>query len=344
MSRNFSSLLVAEARVDDHRPHAADDERPHRQRDAIALVGGRLRRPQRLRHDAEHRAAVEPRKKPSHSEIELEIAEREPRDRRMADLTELADCAWRLATAASARPARRAPPTGWMNATSAPSAPGRGCSSMSRDAARLQLRERRAMSSTRSVMWCRPGTALLDVPRDRRVRRRRLEQLELRLADRHEMRAHALRRAPLRALRSRGRARRDRTRARPPDPPRRCRRDRGRLSRDQGNRESWKSGKCSASAEESRPPRVYGSTSRAAIRSTIAASSPGVEHVALEVLHEALRDELAQPVLAARPAPRQPACRRRARGTARSPRPVRRRRRRSSPRSSRSAAATRRAR
>ena len=81
-----------------------------------------------------------------------------------------------------------------MNATSAPSAPGRGCSSISRDAARLQLRERGAdvVDAQRDVV--QPGAALLDVLRDRRLRRGRLEQLEARLADRDEVRAHALRR------------------------------------------------------------------------------------------------------------------------------------------------------
>ena len=65
---------------------------------------------------------------------------------------------------------------------------------MSRDAARLELRERRVdvVDAQRDVMQAR--AALVDVLRDRRVGRRRLEQLELRLADRHEVRAHALRR------------------------------------------------------------------------------------------------------------------------------------------------------
>ena len=81
-----------------------------------------------------------------------------------------------------------------MNATSAPSAPGLGCSSMSRDAARLQLRQRRGdvVDPQRDVVQARP--ALLHVLRDRRIGRGRFEQLERRLADRHEMRADALRR------------------------------------------------------------------------------------------------------------------------------------------------------
>ena len=68
-------LLVAEPGVDDHRAHAADDQRPHRQRDAVAIVGRRLRRPQRLRHDAEHRAAVEPEEAVVQRD-QLEIADR----------------------------------------------------------------------------------------------------------------------------------------------------------------------------------------------------------------------------------------------------------------------------
>ena len=56
------------------------------------------------------------------------------------------------------------------------------------------MRERRAnvVDAQRDVMQPRP--ALGEIPRDRRIGRRRLEQLEARLADRHEMRAHALRR------------------------------------------------------------------------------------------------------------------------------------------------------
>ena len=68
-------FLVAEPGVDDHRPHAAHDERPHRERDAVAIVGRRLPRPQRLRHDAEHRAAVEAEEAVVQRD-QLEIAER----------------------------------------------------------------------------------------------------------------------------------------------------------------------------------------------------------------------------------------------------------------------------
>ena len=61
------------------------------------------------------------------------------------------------------------------------------------DAARLELRQRGAdvVDAQGDVM--EPGPRLLDVPRDRRIGRGRLEQLERRLADRHEMGAHPLR-------------------------------------------------------------------------------------------------------------------------------------------------------
>ena len=52
-------FFVARTSIDDHRPGAADDERPHGEQDPVALVGRSLGRPQRLRHDTEHRAAVE---------------------------------------------------------------------------------------------------------------------------------------------------------------------------------------------------------------------------------------------------------------------------------------------
>jgi len=61
-------------------------------------------------------------------------------------------------------------------------------------AARFQLRERRVdvLDTQRDVV--QPGAALLDVLRDRRFGSGRLEQFEAGLADRHEMRAHVLRR------------------------------------------------------------------------------------------------------------------------------------------------------
>ena len=215
-SRGTSRLLVAQPGVDDHRPRAADEQRPHRQRDAVRSSGGALRRPQRLRHDAEHRAAVEPEEAVEQRD-QLEVAERETR----IDVRSMPRLggSWlgAVAATASARPARRARSTGWMNATSAPSAPGRGCSSISRDAARLQLRQRRVdvVDAQRDVV--QPGAALLDDTS--RSASRAPSPRAVRGCDSptgHEVRAHALRRARPPAPRPRGPARRDRT----PAPPR----------------------------------------------------------------------------------------------------------------------------
>ena len=60
MSRNFVVLLVPGAAVDEHEPIVVLDENAaHAERDAVALVGGDAALPERLGHDAEHRAAVE---------------------------------------------------------------------------------------------------------------------------------------------------------------------------------------------------------------------------------------------------------------------------------------------
>src|SRR5262249_49916410 len=82
---------------------------------------------------------------------------------------------------------------GWMNATSAPSAPWTGVLTDQTGAPRLQMRERRpdVVDVERDVV--QPGTAFFKKPRDRRVSRRRLQQLELRFANRNERRAHPLR-------------------------------------------------------------------------------------------------------------------------------------------------------
>ena len=66
--------LVARARVDQHRPRAAHQQAPHRHADPVALVGRRLLLPERLRHDAEHRAAVEV-EEPVRDGDELDVAE-----------------------------------------------------------------------------------------------------------------------------------------------------------------------------------------------------------------------------------------------------------------------------
>ena len=79
-----------------------------------------------------------------------------------------------------------------MNATSAPSAPGRGSIVDEAGAAGLELGQRgvNVVDAQRDVMKAR--AALLDELRDRRLRRRRHEQLETRLSDRHEARLHLL--------------------------------------------------------------------------------------------------------------------------------------------------------
>ena len=127
-------------------------------------------------------------------------------------------------------------PDGWMNATSAPSAPGPRLLVDQPHAARLELRQRRVdvVDAQRDVMQAR--AALLDELRDRRVGRRRLEQFERRLADRRRnARARAATR-PLPAPRRRGRARREeRERGAAVRAPR-CRRDRATLSVDAGRR------------------------------------------------------------------------------------------------------------
>ena len=151
-----------------------------------------------------------------------------------------------------------------------------------------------------------PGTALLQVSRDRRIGRRRLEQLERALAGRNDVRAHALRRAPLPALRSRVRARRDRTPARRRCPRRRSRCGRGWLS-------SVPAGRCAPPVTRSIVgDAVYGSSSRAAMRSTSRSSSPA-GRASFEILQEPLRQQVAQPIrLSVTPAGRGAAARVRA--------------------------------
>ena len=88
---------------------------------------------------------------------------------------------------------------GWMNATSEPCAPGRGCSSIRRTPWALSCARAAAMSSTRSVMWCSPVRASRGIWRSANPRRR-LEQLQRGLAGRDEVRAHPLRRDLFRRL------------------------------------------------------------------------------------------------------------------------------------------------
>ena len=80
------ALLAAEPGVDQHGARAADDQRPHRERDAIARVGRRSLLPHHFRHGAEHRAAVESDQAIAQRD-ELEIAHGEPPDRQIRSNT-----------------------------------------------------------------------------------------------------------------------------------------------------------------------------------------------------------------------------------------------------------------
>ena len=176
------AFLVAEPRVDNHRARSTDDERSHRQNNSVALVGRRLLLPQGLRHDAEHRASVEAEEAVADRD-ELEVAQSAAGDagvcrtivlryavrhyrgllqldqnsvgtRGMNERDERAFGAWtRL----------------WVHE---PSAVG------------FQPRKRRVnvLDAQRDVV--KAGAALLDESRDRRLRRRRLEQFEARFASR----------------------------------------------------------------------------------------------------------------------------------------------------------------
>src|SRR5690242_863626 len=53
-------FLVARAGIDQHRPDVVlDQQTPHAKLNPVARVGGNAALPERLGHDAEHRAAVE---------------------------------------------------------------------------------------------------------------------------------------------------------------------------------------------------------------------------------------------------------------------------------------------
>src|SRR6185437_2017716 len=92
---------------------------------------------QRLGDDAEHGAAVE-----------AEVAVEKGRD------LEIAESHQRACFSSTSTPWALA---GWMKATSDPCAPSRGDSSIRRTPFALSCASAARMSSTRSVMWCRPG-------------------------------------------------------------------------------------------------------------------------------------------------------------------------------------------
>ncbi len=114
-------------------------ERPHAERDAVAVVGRRPPLPQRLRHDAEHRAAVE-------RERAVESARSARRHRASS----------RLPSSSTSSPCVLA---GWMNAMREPCAPARGRSSMSRTPRAFRSASAASMSGTRRHSGAAPARA-----------------------------------------------------------------------------------------------------------------------------------------------------------------------------------------
>ena len=150
MSLLLGVHLVADAAVDDHpAPLRLDQQRPHRQLDAVAIVGRRLLLPQRPRHDAEHRAAVEP----EGAVVKRSSAARSPERQSRCGV----EVARRRGAACFSSTSTPCAADGWMNATSAPSAPGPRLLVDEPHAARLQVRERRAdvLDAQRDVMDAR---------------------------------------------------------------------------------------------------------------------------------------------------------------------------------------------
>jgi hypothetical protein len=70
----FRVHLVADPRVDDERHVGAHHERSQPEQDPVLLVGRRSTLPQRLRHDAEHRPAIQA-EVPVEKRNEFEVAE-----------------------------------------------------------------------------------------------------------------------------------------------------------------------------------------------------------------------------------------------------------------------------
>ena len=69
--------LLADAAVHEHpAPRRLDEQRAHRQLDPMPVVGGRQRLPQRARHHAEHRPAVEPERAVV-QDADLHVADRQ---------------------------------------------------------------------------------------------------------------------------------------------------------------------------------------------------------------------------------------------------------------------------
>ena len=255
--------LVAGAGVDDHqRPRRAPhQQRPHRHVDRVALVGRRALLPQRLRHDAEHRAAVEP-----------EVAVEQRRESRSPELS-----LEHARAAASARPARRARSTGWMKATSEPCAPSRGVSSISRTPLSLRRASAARMSATRSVRWWMPGPRFATYFAIGESSAVASSSSMRRLARRNEMRAHALRRHLLGRLDLEAqRVAIERERPAPGRRPR-CRRDRGSADRP---REAGPAGPADRRSLMMSSTTVYGiGLARGDRDRAVAANSPSRQHV-----------------------------------------------------------------
>ena len=162
------------------------------------------------------------------------------------------------------------------------------------DAARAQVRERRldVVDAQRDVMQA--GAALLDELRDRRVGRGRFEQLERRLAGVEEMwRGRAATRSP-----------RWPRRAGPSTSLKNASEACRSLDRDPDVIENGfhrlPSRLRSRALARISEAAVYGSTSRLAMRSTSASNSPAPSSAVLDVLHEAMRQQIAQAEFVAR--------------------------------------------
>ena len=198
--------LVAAAGVDEHRPLAPHDERPHAEGNPVAIVGRQPPLPQRAGHDAEHRAAIEGEEAVGQRD-ELEVAKR-VRPGRV-----------KRGTVAGARPA---PTAGCFSSTSTPL---RGRWMHERDQRALGARPRRlvdqphaGLPNSASAAWM-SSTAQRDVVQARAALAPGIWRLanparslssssSMALADRHEVRAHLLRRHLFGVPRPPGRARR----------------------------------------------------------------------------------------------------------------------------------------
>ena len=166
--------------------------------------GGRQLLPQRPRHDAEHRAAVQPERAVV-QRGQPQIAERQRRHRRDAPPCRAAPASARSRTPCAA--------DGWMNATSDPSRAGtRLASSTSRTPRARQLRQRRAevLHAQRDVVQPGPAPAR-DSAAIGESGARGLEQFQRRAAGVEHVRPDPLRGDLLGRLDLEARARRGRT-------------------------------------------------------------------------------------------------------------------------------------